>query len=262
MTDTKTARSKNEAAAARAAKKAAEEADAERAEKELRARRASQLESINEAVERIGMDLKALRKCAKRCEELLNHSGGFYDEINKLAKGKALVEATHLAVNLANDIVRDAKEIVRDDVYLDRTKEFVPAGDNPVYPDVPLTIRAVRQSLGGCQKDLERQKKQFYKTLSRAKTVVGALECFLSEDENGEYALKDDVEAHVDGAVDDSCFSWNGDSRVHYFNFNEFDAQSLEEYLTTNEPNAESEDASLDIDEALASLEKTQEEEE
>jgi hypothetical protein len=57
---------------------------------------------------------------------------------------------TDLAVAQANDTIRDAKKIIKKDVYLDRIKEFVPAGDNPVYPDVLVIIRSVRDSLDRC----------------------------------------------------------------------------------------------------------------
>ncbi len=118
-----------------------------------------------------------------------------------------MVETTPLFVDQANDIIRDAKDIVKSDVYLDRTKEFVPAGNNPVYPDVLVTVRTVRQSLGRCKTDLRAEEKRLIGTLCRARTVVGALECFLSDEENAEYAIKEDVETFVEGDVDDSCFS-------------------------------------------------------
>jgi len=148
VTEAKSGQSKADAVAAPAAKKAAEEADEERVAKELRTRRTMQLENSQAAVKKLEGELKDVRKTAKRCETLTNHSEGFYDEINKLAKGKTLVEATPLFVDQANDIIRDAKDIVTSDVYLDRIKEFAPAGNNPVYPEILVAVRAVRQSLG------------------------------------------------------------------------------------------------------------------
>ncbi len=65
----------------------------------------------------------------------------------KLAKGKSMLEATHLAVQEANQIIRDAKTIIAGDPYLDRVKEFVPAGENPVYPDILDSVRNVVQAL-------------------------------------------------------------------------------------------------------------------
>jgi hypothetical protein len=147
MTEARSDKSKADGAAVRAAKKAAEEAEEERSAKELRTLRTQQLESSQAAVEQLEGELRAVRKTAKRCEILSNHSEGFYDEINKLAKGKTLVETTPLFVDQTNDIIRDAKDIVKNEVYLDRTKEFVPAGNNPVYPEVVTTKNSVGRQL-------------------------------------------------------------------------------------------------------------------
>ena len=79
--------------------------------------------------------------------DLRDHANGFYEEIDKLAKGKSLLEVTDRALEETNFIISDAKRIVGDDPYLRRTHEFVAAGNNPVYPDVVLALRAVIQSL-------------------------------------------------------------------------------------------------------------------
>jgi hypothetical protein len=258
MTEAKSEQSKTDAAAARAAKKAAEEAEEERVAKELRIRRTLQLEHWEAAVEKLEGELRATRKTAKRCETLANHSEGFYEETNKLSKGKTLVEATPLFVDQTNDIIRDAKDIVKSDVYLDRIKEFVPAGNNPVYPDVLVTVRAVRQSLGRCKTDLRADEKRLIGTLCRARTVVGALECFLSDEKNAEYAIKEAVETFVEGDVDDSCFLSDAQGSVECFDFEELDAQTVEEFLSIEEENYdaenEDEDGELSIDKALQDL--------
>jgi hypothetical protein len=89
-------------------------------------------------------DASALDAAAR---DLRDHANGFYEEIDKLAKGKSLLEVTDRALEEANSIISDAKRIVGDDPYLKRTHEFVAAGNNPVYPDVVLALRAVIQSL-------------------------------------------------------------------------------------------------------------------
>jgi len=197
----------------------------------LRIERAAQLEKAKKSLEQLQAELKTLRKKAKSREALANHLVGFYNEIDKLAKGRSLMEATPLVVDQANDIIRDSKQIVENDVYLDRIKEFVPAGNNPVYPDVLVTIRVVRQSLYRCGKNLEKQEERILNALTRTRTVVGALECFLSGEENSEFALKDDVDRYVVGEVDNSCFYENEDDGEHYFDFDDLDSQSVEQYI-------------------------------
>lgn len=109
--------------------------------------RKKQLEDTQAAVAKLEIALRSARDKDERCEALTSHLLGFYEEVDKLTKGKALLEATDLIVEHANDVVRDAKTLIEGDPHLDRIKEFVPAGNNPVYPDVLLTARAVQQAL-------------------------------------------------------------------------------------------------------------------
>ena len=79
---------------------------------------------------------------------------GFYEEIDKLTKGKALMEVTPLMLEQVNDVIRDSKAMVKGDTYLDRIKEFVSAGNNPLYPDVLVTLRALQQVLERFEENL------------------------------------------------------------------------------------------------------------
>jgi len=218
--------------AARDTAKAAKEAAELLERNKLLAKRTPQLENARIVADKLEKEVRLNQKTAKRCQALSSHTLGIYEEVNKLAKGRTMMEVTPLLVEQANDIIRDAKAIVSEDVYLDRIKEFVPAGNNPVYPDVLLTIRVVRESLNRCAAALRTQKSGLLETLSRIRTVVGSLECFLSGDENGEEASISDVRTYVDGDVDDSCFSWHDQAGHSYFNFDELDSQTLEDYLS------------------------------
>lgn len=84
---------------------------------------------------------------AATARDLRDHVHGFYEEIDKLAKGKALLEVTNRVLEETNSIIADAKRVVGADPYLKRTHEFVAAGNNPVYPDVVISLRSVIQSL-------------------------------------------------------------------------------------------------------------------
>ena len=97
--------------------------NADKVPPELRRRRTQQLEIAKAAAERLETALHSARDKSERSEALANHlSGfyGFYEEVDKLAKGKALVEATDLIVEHANAIVQDAKALIQGDSYLDR----------------------------------------------------------------------------------------------------------------------------------------------
>jgi hypothetical protein len=217
MTEARSDEGKSDSKAERDAKKLAKQAAEFEERKKLMGQRTTQLEEARIALKKIQKALKVTHETAQRRKALSSHAFGIYEEVNKLAKGKTLNEVTSLLVEQANGIIRDAKAIVKDDIYLDRIKEFIPAGTNPVYPDVLVVVRVVRGSLDRCERELDTQKTRLQETLKRARTTVGALECFMSGVENCEYALKSDVRAYVEGQIDDSCFYYDDKSQVHLF---------------------------------------------
>lgn len=107
---------------------------------------AGDLETAKSAAAEIEQKLKDAREDAATHKALVSHLDGFYQEIDKLSKNKGVFEATDLVVDAINDIVRDAKRFAAGDLYLNRTKEFVPAGQNPPYSDVLLVSRTVQQA--------------------------------------------------------------------------------------------------------------------
>jgi hypothetical protein len=239
----------------------AKKARERREEQELQDKRNHQLVDAHKAVETLEGHLRTTRSTMKLCDALSSHSNGFYEEVNKLAKGKTLLEVTPLVVDQANDIIRDAKSIVKNDVYLDRIKEFVPAGNNPVYPDVLISIRSVRDSLERCREELVSGLDSLQAGLVKAKTVVGALEYFLDDDRGDEndrdFPSKDAVKEYVTGNISDSCFFWCPDNSEHYFDFFTLDQQTIQEYLAMRESDkgdkAETEEESDDSDEGNSS---------
>ena len=193
--------------------------------KALRDRRDRQLIEFGKAIDVLQARVDETLSIAKRCTVLSDHSEGFYEEIDKLAKGKALLAVTDLIMGCANDIIRDAKAIVTGDIHLDRIKEFVAAGDNPNYPDVLISIRSVRDSLARFDKHLEERIQSLRRKLQKAETVIGALTYFFDEeaveeeDDDKNYPSKERVESYVEGKVSSSCFSRYRDSLDEYFNF-------------------------------------------
>lgn len=211
----------------KAARKAAEKR--RRAEELLRTRR-QQLTDALQAVARLEEQLGTIRKDIGRYETLTSHLTGFYEEINKLAKGRTLFEVSDLVVDQANDIVRDSKAIIQGDIYLDRVKEFVAAGDNPKYPDVLLTLRAIQQSLARFGSGIADREKRIVFTLQEGRTILKALECYVNESLCPSVA---DIKARlVVGApaghwFKDPDYSGNGP-----FDFDKLDRLNLTEYLS------------------------------
>lgn len=116
--------------------------------------------------------------------DLRDHANGFYEEIDKLAKGKSLLEVTDRALEETNSIISDAKRIVGDDPYLQRTHEFVAAGNNPVYPDVVLALRAVIQSLDRYRAKKKEEAEVHAGILYELNTILAAMQLLAEGDES------------------------------------------------------------------------------
>jgi hypothetical protein len=196
-------------------KKAAEERK-QLERKQLLVRQQQLLVEAEAAVVELRQAQTNARARALALAALSSHTEGFYDEIDKLAKGKALFAATDLAVQQVNDIIKDAKGIIQGDPHLDRVKEFIPAGDNPVYPDILLVTRAVQQCLSRCAKDIENGEKESAKALRAGRTVAAGLKCWI---DTGQQPTKDDVEAEMGGKPVESWF-YEADDGESYMDVN------------------------------------------
>jgi hypothetical protein len=219
---------KPESKAERAARRAEARAAKRKAEEETADRRRSQLETARSIAAKLDERVLAARGNTRRYAALDSQLTGYYEEIDKLAKGKAMLEVTDLVVEQTNDIIRDAKGIIQGDIYLDRVKEFVPAGNNPVYPDVLLTLRTVQQCLLRFGNGMEDREKGLLKTLHECRTVVAALECHLAEDK---YALKDNVKARLDSGSPAANWFWEDQNGNNLFDFYKLDRRNLEDYF-------------------------------
>lgn len=93
-------------------------------------------------------------------------------------------------------MIRDAKSIVEGDTYLDRVKEFVPAGNNPVYPDVLVTMRTLQQSLERCETQLHQEQERLGALLGEARTIHAALQSWQEDEEST--PSKEDILALLD----------------------------------------------------------------
>jgi septal ring factor EnvC (AmiA/AmiB activator) len=209
------------------------------AQDKVRDRRIQQLKQVDSAIERLEKALQIIRKRQTREQELDSHLTGFYEEIDKLAKGKSLVEVTDLVVEQANDVIRDAKTIIEGDTYLNRIKEFVPAGNNPVYPDILVVIRAVQQSLARSRAISEQRRTRIAGLLLEGTTIRGALSCYV--DYKVISPAKEQVEHVLDGNVAGKWFPGNYASGYH-FDFDKLDRYEIDEYLSEDEVSEEPEE--------------------
>jgi len=80
-------------------------------------------------------------------EQINSELGGLYQELDKIYRKAPGEQVSDLTVENVNNLIRDTKEIINEDPYIDRVKEFVPAGDNPEYRDVIIVLRQLMQGL-------------------------------------------------------------------------------------------------------------------
>lgn len=227
--------------AKRAAARNKRDAEAQQAEAALAARRAAQLDEIQQVSRMLSEKLRDLLKLRQQRDGLVDHLKGFYDEADKLAKGKAMIAVTSLVLDETNQIIRDAKALVEDDPYLDRVKEFVPAGDNPLYPDVVVVLRTVRQALDRAAAETKLKIDVWKLRMDEAHTVETALRLIV---ETGTSPTLETVRSHTTydpAKVDTEWFSrarsmFDPHGNHATFDLDDLDARgSISEYFLSSD---------------------------
>ncbi len=180
---------------------------------ELRQRRSAKLRAAEPIVLEAEQGLRAVRDRMRRRDALADHLETFYGEVAKLAKGNRQIEATTLTVDQANEIIRDAKAVVVGDVYLDRVKEFVPAGENPVYPDVLMVAATVQAAVRRAKSVLAEEETRLFETWHNAGTIAAAIRLIL---ETGEQPLWAEVKNALGEKPAKEWFLKADDERVYF----------------------------------------------
>jgi len=80
--------------------------------------------------------------------ELINSDlKGWYDELDKLTKRSPADTVTDLQLETVNDLIVQVKQLITEDDFIEKVKQFVPAGNNPEYRDVIGVLRRLKQGL-------------------------------------------------------------------------------------------------------------------
>lgn len=177
-------------------------AEKQKGNKKERAHRTKQLNLVRAAMEKLDKATQETRKKNKRREALLSHLKAFYSEMNNIAKGKgmSLIPVAELMVTQINDAIADAKQIIEGDVYLDRVKPFISAGNPPSYPEVLLITRTVEEVLIRHDREFDLRLGAIRRRHQEAATVEAGLECAI---EDIEYAVSiEEIEERLDGDPD------------------------------------------------------------
>ena len=194
-------------------------------------KRKEQREKVSAIISQLKDIQQTMRTKLAHQETAISHLEGFYQEVDKLAKGKSLLQATDLILEGTNAIIRDAKEIIDRDVYIDRLKEFVPAGENPVYPDILMALRTIQQANERYGPKLRARLEKLPAFINEVETIGAVLDMFIEND--GHVATSEDIEGLSSdwfAYSDDEDEDFESDESVP-FDFERLDGMDMEEYL-------------------------------
>ena len=107
---------------------------------------------------------------------------GLQVEVEKLLKKSPVDEVTDLMLEQVNQVIRDTRALLASDEYVQRQKEFVPAGENPQIRDVSLALTQLRQGLqrfkSSGKAEIEEDEKA---TLREVQTIATALQIYVND---------------------------------------------------------------------------------
>jgi hypothetical protein len=186
-----------------------------------------QLTELNVAIERLTKRLEDLRQKQQKTDLLQSVSLGLYDEMDKLAKKAGADEVTNLALDLVNDFIRDSKTLLSEDEYVQRQKEFVPAGNNPQHRDVVVVMRQLRQGLERFAGSLNALQEKCKELLADANGVHVAVE--ISIDGDTDEVSPEDLE-HYEVSVTDRWLRGSHDFDKR-FSFDVLDRTDIPNYF-------------------------------
>ena len=191
----------------------------------LKQTRTAQLRQIQKVTEAIGSQLKELHaERSLKLQALQSVSLGLYEELDKLTKKSPVDAVTDLVLSQVNDIVRETKELAKDDVYVQRLSLFVPAGDNPEQRDALVMLRQARQGLDRHKVRLDSAISILQRRLDEVRVLERALQSFLYD---GSSIKRGDIDAFGTGSFSD----WFYSHYPHEFNFQRLDTLDILTYF-------------------------------
>jgi hypothetical protein len=147
---------------------------------QLKQARIEKLEQVKELIISIEPRLKKATKVEKKQLKLLQSvSSGLYIEIDKLSKKAPAEKVTDLVLKQMNDVIKESKELVTEDAYVQRQQEFIPAGDNPQHRDAVVVMRQILEGLKRFSSQLDTLINQSNNHLSNLKGIETAIKLYL-----------------------------------------------------------------------------------
>jgi len=187
--------------------------------------RQEQLEQVRGIAADLKQRLQAYYSDSKKLSLLQSVAAGLYDEADKLSKKAPAESASDLMLEQVNDIIRETRELLQGDVYVQRLKEFVPAGNNPQLRDVVVVLRQIRQGMGRCSTKLVDFERTARSLILQADTITLAIEYKLANQEAPDNKYISELLGHTP----DNWFKYAFGDNV--FNFEKLDRTNISGYF-------------------------------
>lgn len=186
----------------------------------IKEKREEKFKQLQEIYEHLTLKKDKISEKIKLLPLLEDVCNGLYEETDKLFKKSAVEDVTDLTVIKVNEVIKDTKELVDTDIYIQRINHFEPAGDNPEVRDIVLVLNQLLKGLKRFEPELENSLLKIQRKKLEVSVLSDYLEVFLEEDEEL------DIEETDFGA---EFPSWFDDA--DYFNFDKLDNTDLHNYF-------------------------------
>lgn len=185
--------------------------------------RSAKLAELNEIVEALESESASLEDQRRQRLLVENVAEGLYEETDKLSKKAPAEQVTELLLEQVNQVIVETKELVTEDPYVQRLKQFVAAGDRPEHRDVVVILRMVLQGLKRFEEALGDKRKAAPQKLTEARVLQYATQKYVSDGTVvAKNELKEAYTRHAEG--------WFvGDDET--FDFADLDETDLKEYF-------------------------------
>ena len=188
-------------------------------------KRQEQLEQVRGIAADLKQRLQSSNSDSKQLSLLQSVAAGLYDEADKLSKKAPAESASDLMLEQVNDIIRETRELLQGDVYVQRLKEFVPAGNNPQLRDVVVVLRQIRQGMERFRTKLTDFEGKARSLISQADTIILAIEYQLANQESPGKKYISELLGHTP----DNWFKYVFGDNV--FNFEKLDRTNIIDYF-------------------------------
>lgn len=187
---------------------------------DIEEKRKEQLEEVRSIVSQLEQQHEEKARTYRKQLDLLESvSLGLYEEIDKLSKKAPADAVTDLLLEQMNEVIKETKELILDDRYIQKLNEFVPAGDNPPHRDAIVVMKQVRQGLDRFKRKLTPLIKQLEEYLETAKGMEVALQLYV----DGHTSVENDELKAYNTSVPSAWLKRQGAGLELCFDFNKLD---------------------------------------